>query len=501
MNIKKYLNIKNLFNFTFVFITISIFIIEILNISYGRMPFWYDTARDLLLGLQNINNPTLIGQPTGLPGVFYGPYWIWLLSLLELINKSPRFIVFFALLIPYFTLFLYILLKMSKIFSRESSIIIWLLFIISFGKYFSYLWNPHLTPLFLLIFIFLMLQINFQKKDFKNILTAFLTGISLGLSANFSMSIGIGLIISTFIFLILQYIFYFFKFNKINLLNYLILSIIIFSGILITFAPFFLFEFRHGFNQIQSYIYASTHLVTGLNGLSDAQIILSILSLPSKIFLISSILFYIIGISLILILKIKKIKLKNISEIELRLLLLLVVISFCVLCVYVLSKNPIWEYHFIGFEIIFLLFLGVFINRHIVLKLAGLISVIILFIFKIFNFTFTDSVVFDESLKSKEIAVNTIIKDANNQNFTVFAFSPSIYTFEFDYLFKNRNLNNLNDLNKINPEIVYIIFEKNKLYDIKGFIESKTDSKKYQTTKTLKTSNGTLIYRREFKVN
>ena len=69
------------------------------NIIQGNIPFWFDNARDFLLALGNLEKPTLIGPPTGIPGVFYGPYWIWLLSIsfyeryqrTNLINNDRKF--------------------------------------------------------------------------------------------------------------------------------------------------------------------------------------------------------------------------------------------------------------------------------------------------------------------------------------------------------------------------------------------------------------------------
>jgi hypothetical protein len=54
-------------------------VINLYPIIVGNIPFWYDPARDMLSAWDNLHKLTLIGSTSGIPGIFYGPYWIWLL--------------------------------------------------------------------------------------------------------------------------------------------------------------------------------------------------------------------------------------------------------------------------------------------------------------------------------------------------------------------------------------------------------------------------------------
>src|SRR3989344_5586868 len=95
-------------------ITLSIllpFFLFLNNIINGSIPFWFDPARDLLMALDNLKKPTLIGPPSGIPGIFYGPYWIWMASFSLIFSKDPRFTAVLVSFLPYFTVFPYILFR------------------------------------------------------------------------------------------------------------------------------------------------------------------------------------------------------------------------------------------------------------------------------------------------------------------------------------------------------------------------------------------------------
>ena len=105
---------KRLNKIIFSLIFILPFLASLKDILTGIIPFWYDPARDFLLALENLKKPTLLGPPTGIPGIFYGPYWIWLISIGMIFSKNPRFIVFLIQTLPYFTIFPLVLYKLTK---------------------------------------------------------------------------------------------------------------------------------------------------------------------------------------------------------------------------------------------------------------------------------------------------------------------------------------------------------------------------------------------------
>src|SRR4051794_6663508 len=101
----------------------------IFDLYYKTIPFWYDPARDFLLALDNQKKLSLIGEPSGIPGLFYGPYWIWLISLALYFSHDPRVVQFLILTLPYFVVFPLILWKLRSVFDTKIIIALWSLFI------------------------------------------------------------------------------------------------------------------------------------------------------------------------------------------------------------------------------------------------------------------------------------------------------------------------------------------------------------------------------------
>lgn len=498
------INAKHILLGCLVIITSVVFITSLSDIVLGRIPFWYDPARDLLLGLDNHLKPTLIGQPTGIPGVFYGPYWIWVLSLIQYISLDPRVVALAVLLIPYFVLFLFVLMKFKKVLGLEACIIIWLLFIVSFKNYFTSLWNPHLLPLFLVFSLYVLIRIDFRRFGISSLLKTALAGFLVGLTANFSMSFGLGIIVGTFVYLFLIFIYHFFqkKESPLRLIrDYAVFILFLTLGLFISFGPFLLFEMRHGFNQIDSLIRASTSSVVTQTGMMDKEIILTFLNIPEKIFKIPSALFYSLVLLALIFTKQRLVGLRKLSEDEVKLILVLFSLTFSTLFIYLISKNPVWDYHFIGFEIIFLFLIGILINRSQYFKKVGILVIVVIGAGFILNSlgSIRDKTILTDSLRAKEDVTENIYADTDKQKFLVYAYNPSIYTFDYDYLFKwySKGKNYLQPVADLSQaKNIYLIFAQSYYYDIEGFTQSKTPSLKYKTTRTWKSADNTLIIKR-----
>src|SRR3989338_476175 len=90
------------------------------SVLTGSIPFWFDPGRDLMLASDNLHKLSLIGPPSGIPGFFYGPYWIWLLSLGMLFSRDPKIIAIIVLTIPYFVIFPFALYKLSQLLDKTT---------------------------------------------------------------------------------------------------------------------------------------------------------------------------------------------------------------------------------------------------------------------------------------------------------------------------------------------------------------------------------------------
>ncbi|KKR32339.1 MAG: hypothetical protein UT63_C0046G0004 [Candidatus Gottesmanbacteria bacterium GW2011_GWC2_39_8] len=526
---------KKFFTFVILFSVALPITIALRDIFSGSIPFWYDPARDLLLALDNLRKPTLIGPPTGIPGLFYGPYWLWLLSLILLVSRDPRFITLFVQALPYLILFPLLLSKFGKDIFGKIWILLWLFFFISYKPYITSLWNPNLVPLFFLVLLYLVTKVDMKIKNLKIL---FAMGFVNGLMVNFHVSFSLGIFIGLILFITINMFV-----NRCHcdpptggevaakagsrcggtiptvktknlrdrhahtsLAMTMILSLFksyffLFSGLLLTFVPFFLFEIRHGFMQIQSlsktFFFATFYhsAVVGQTGLKPYQIVSEFFSVPSTLLHTSNnviaLFSFLIIIALYFKLKEKKLSFQDKEE---KLLLFLFLCTTSVLFVFLSSKNPVWSYHFIGVEIIFILLIGILANKINWLKYLLIIWIIVL------GFSETRNILSSlnrnpytvPSLVTKEYIVDTIYRDAGNTPFSVNVYSPAIYTFDFDYLFKWKQ----NSVLLLDSKTIYLIIPDTKESVRKDFINYKTPDKIYSTIKTWQIPDGTWIVKR-----
>jgi hypothetical protein len=506
MKLQKYL--------TILLLTLSlIFPLVIIahKIFSGDIAFWYDPARDFLLARDNLHKLTLIGPTSGIPGFFYGPYWIWLLSFGLFFSQDPRIVIFLVSTLPYFILLPFLLWKFKKMFGVVTITILWLLFMFSTGmNYASSPWNPHPAPLLFVLLIYLIIITDFQEKGKSKYLKATAIGIVTGLIINFHISFGIGITFGTFIFLFLYNTARVLRKKKhenvnVMLKNYILPILCSIGGVIFIFLPFLFFELRHGFNQIQTAItvFTTKGSVVSLKGLSDSLIIqnyFDTLSSLLKLPLMYCFIFLILATAII-IYKYKNNKIKFSLQ-EIKLLLYLLTTSMTVLVVYLTSKNPVWSYHFIGVEIFFLFLIGIIISKIMFLRIILLVyicSTIALQIPGIIT-SFNRNPVAGVALASEVSLVKNINQDANGKPYTVFAYSPSIYIYEYTYLFDwlaQKDVPYDPGMVTKKEDTIYLIIPSSKPEIEEDFIKNKTPNKEYKTTKKWNIAGETSVLKRE----
>lgn len=401
-------------------------------------PFWYDNARDLTKAWENLHDPALIGPPSGIQGIFYGPYWIWALSVSTFFSKDPRLAVFLVGILPYFVVFPVLLYLFKKVIKKPALIVLWTFFIFNIGiGYATNLWNPHLAPLLLLLAVYLLSAIDFSLSNLRSLILFFLTGISAGLIINFHISLGLGVALGIGLFFLASMLVQ----KKGNAFaSYLKQLFCFILGLLITFFPYMLFEFRNGFMQSKTFynaIFGSSNLV-GMEGLSQGSIILLYLGRAGDLLGLNGWILYIAILLSIFILIFGLVKRKvSLSERESKLLLILVCVSAGILGLYLLARNPVWAYHFIGVEIIFLLFFALVISKFKILMFSFLLFASFLFWMRTFTFyqIYSNNRISDSSLSFKIETVKKILEDSKGKEFSFYAYSPSIYIYEYSYLF------------------------------------------------------------------
>lgn len=501
------MNYKNLSIFILILAYLIPLVITLYSIFTGSIAFWYDPARDLLAGLANIEKLTLIGPTSGIPGLFYGPYWIWMLSLALLISQDPKIASLIVAALPYFLILPFIFFALSRVVGKKVAVIGWLLFMLSYGKYSFQLWNPHPAPLLVFVLITLIVFLPENFKSYKDYLYMIITGFVAGLLIQFHISFGIAVVSGVYLCFLLSFLFtlHKVKHKKDVVIKNIKTLILITSGILFSALPFFVFEIRHGFGQITTIIntLTSPDSVVGVTGISNNEIILyfflrfaALINLPLSIS---------IGLGLIILLffayqlKQKKI---HLSVKELRLLLTTVIIGLTVLFVYLTSKNPVWDYHFIGVEVLFVLLCMLVISKSKILTYIGGILAVLVTVVAVNNFvtTLSSDPIELTSLATKEHIVNRVFDDAKDSNFALIAYNPAIYTFDYDYLSQwiaEKNNREIPATDSKSAEVVYIIIPPNTSQAItEDFLNYKTPNEVFRTVEVWEIADGSTVYKR-----
>jgi len=461
-------------------------------LSKGYIALWYDPARDLLEASNNLHKLTLIGPTSGIPGIFYGPYWIWLLSFGLIFSKNPVFVILITATIPYFILFPLLWFRFTRFFGFTATTLGWLFFIMSTGKiYASALWNPYSAPLFALGVIYLLIISNLSKVTKRQLLISTVIGLLLGLTLNFHISFGIAFTFGVFLYVAIDGIMNVLK-NKKHTKQilrtrfiYLLLTLL---GLGFTFIPTLIFEWRHGFHQMQTLIQTLTQygVVISIKGLSQQEIAQSffetfakILSLPNHwgLFLI----LFLVSIFAILV-KVRKITLNNDDK---KILTILSCIIFGIVSIYLTAKNPVWAYHFISVDIIFLLLITFILSKIKLLNAFAFLWIVVV-LFNTYHIFFQVSKHTSlEEYNTKKAAVISISQDANNQNYSVYAYTPSIYNYDYSYLFQWLTQKNVpyDPSENTHTKLVYIIVPIQKNALITDFINYRGSEKEYRTEK------------------
>lgn len=478
-----------------ILVIICPLIIPLRTLAIGNIGFWYDPARDFLLALNNLQKFSLIGPPAGIPGIFYGPYWIWLLSVSLLFSKDPQWVVFLVLTVPYFIISPIIIFLFRKVWGYTGSFIAWILFVFSSVSIYAVNpWNIYPAPLLFLIVLFIFTFLDFSKKSKSTKYLLFSAGVLSGLIINFHISFGVGVMLGNLLFLLLYF--------------RSIFSILLFlAGAILTFAPFFVFEFRHDFSQIKvlSSTIMSDYAVVGLKGFSKELIMKSFFDQGAKVMRIPS--NYFAGVLtatvayLAFISKKEKIKFQ---QTEKRMIAYLLMVGASILTVYISSKNPVWAYHFIGVEVIFIFLITLIVSKNKILQKIMLtwISIITAIAFSNFYIDITRSASVDPtSLAAKKNVVKVINEDSSGQDYAVFAYSPSIYQYDYAYLFtvNTRQFVPFDPgQNSKDSKLIYLIVTNKNDDKQVDFISYRTPGNKYKTIKEIKTKEGIVIIKREF---
>lgn len=517
MKIKKEKSLKGKFSsFKIVKYCIWLFILglpaylPLRSLKSGMIPHWFDTARELLSGLENLEKIRLVGNQGGIPGIFYGPHWTWLVSLVQIFNKDPVVITTFVLFIPYFVLLPFLFYKLKPVFGTLIIASLWLIFILKYNPNSVHLWHIHLAPVIFLGLIYTLISINWPKITRFDFVLMFLAGFLASFLIFIHMSFGSVIFLAVCIYFGINILYAkFAKLNQKKVSHFPVFQSfgVFISGFILCSSPFIIFELRHGFLQTktivnvltQSFVYHSA--VVGQVGLSQAQIWDKFIALPIDILQLPHNLVYTWWFSLALLVGYwwGQNKLKF-SLLQKHLLLLLGLCILALFVVYILSKNPIREYQFLGTEIIVILLIGLLAAK------SRIFAFLILFWVSWIYFSTirsaltvsTPSPLSLPTLNAKKYIVESIYQDASHQTFGVFAYSSAIYTFDYDYLFKwlGQDIYHFEPKQTANENIVYLIIPNTAEAIKVDFIHYRTPDMEFKTEKEWQIPEGTSVVKR-----
>lgn len=207
--------------------------------------FTYDVGRDMLAlwDIVYFHKITLIGATTGLPGIFYGPWWYFLLTPFFIIfSGNPQGIALTmgligtASIIPGYFLGKrlggkFLGLAIAGLISISPNLI----------SLAAQIWNPNIAPFFVILILLLLSRIYLSDKKEKSkyyFLLGFLLAFNADLEIVFGLLLSIGIVLSL-IFTLKR---------KISLKNIVFLV----SGGIVVLSPRIFFELRHQFLMTKS---------------------------------------------------------------------------------------------------------------------------------------------------------------------------------------------------------------------------------------------------------
>jgi len=399
--------------------------------------FTYDVGRDMLAlsSIVHLHKIPLIGATTGLPGIFYGPWWYYLLTPFYIIfSGDPRGIALTMSLIGILTMLLSFFVG-KKIGGITLGLIFASVFSVS-GTMIalsSQIWNPNIAPLFVVLILLILYKI-FEKNKKNKVFLYFPLGVLLALSID--IEIVYGLLLSTGIILSLLLIR-----RKLNLKSLIFFAL----GGIIVIAPRIIFEVRHQFLMTKALV---TFLLSGssshnfpaiFSNLIDRINILfsqfaSAIAVDNKLLAGLEIVFVVFAIALFY--KRSDVIIKNFIKVSLTVILIFLVgITF--------FSHDIWPHYLVGLPVFYLLLFAIAVYlfaKNFSVKLAGLIALLVFLInlnpyslMQSFNKPLWEG---DASVYRNQVAIiDYVYKEAAGKPFKYVVYTPPLYDFTYQYLF------------------------------------------------------------------
>lgn len=451
---------KNWSIFLLVFFVFFGFYLRVGGVISNSFAFTYDVGRDMLEVqkiVQDLDIP-LIGQTTGLGGLYYGPWWYYFLTpSFFLSGGDPQMVAFFMVMIGMSTVILGY--YFGQITSGRGFALLLASFL-SFSKvmvgYSIQIWNPNIAPFFLVLLLICIFKE--PRKHKINIIRNILIGFILGLLLDAEIVFGVLLIAGVSLSYMIVQRRKFFSVDKLLML----------FGFLITLFPRVVFEFRHNFIMTKSLFMEKSEEQQIFNFFDFFNV------LPDRIyvFLVQIgdtfglsfyySLFFSLLIVFILILCRKKIK-----KIEKKILLFSAIILAVFLFGSSLFARAVWGHYIVGLPVIYIAIVSISL---LALIRSYRVTGIILTILLVFICVRPPEVV--KALqnpnwegnaavyKNQTAVIDYVYKKANGRNFNYIVYTPAVHDYPYQYLFSWYGKNKYNYMPAKNTEhLLYVIIE------------------------------------------
>lgn len=398
--------------------------------------FTYDVGRDMLKVSEIVNQHKLllIGFTTGLEGVFYGPWWYYILSFpFFLSSGDPQFIAGFIALTG-IAVVAHLYLFGKKLENAGFGLI--LSFLAGFSTALiglsSQIWNPNIAPLLIVISLFIIYRFIHKPTA----LDFFLYGVISCLLIDTEIVFGILLLTGSVLGLLLI--------SRKSVLKKR--SLFFIPGILLILAPRIIFDIRHDFlmtNNLLKMLFSqketlSSNLFSTIPGKLDIfyGLYADTLTGGSKVATL---------ILLIIIILFTVLYYKKFSAVAKKFLLLSIIIVSTFVTGILFFSHDIWPHYLVGLPVYFCLITAIplyYGTRYIKFgKIYLILILIMLFWINIKPIQVIsdlqkpiwegDSAVYRNQLA----VVDYVYKQAKGKPFNYIAYSPAVFSYPYDYLF------------------------------------------------------------------
>lgn len=453
--------------FVYVLLGLTLFLAFFLRVYRidKLLGFYFDQGRDALVIWDLIHSHKffLIGPTTGLPGIFRGPYYYYLIAPFYLLGKgNPVWPSLFLSFTTVLAIALVYYLGKTAV-NRSTGLMAAILASFSFYIVTSSRWLSNPTPMMLLSVIMLWAMFAaLERKKWSWPVISIVYGLSLfsfGSSGEFFYT-----------FSLLIFFVWIIKRQSFGEKSSLDIKTVILSGILffLTFAPLIFFDLKHDhillhnftstFGGEKSFIMPTQYLLQ-----NRTQFYLNLF--PRIIFHsftnLENICLLVLVLGFFLFLK------NFIKNPKIRVVLLLIISPIIGLYFYQGNYTVLYEYYFTGYFLPFLLMVGIIVGQFWRFKITKLLVLIFLYLFLVnnkdpINYILSDNSMGPESISfiNQKQAIDWVYKDSAGKNFNVDVYVPPVIPYAYNYLFDwlgTYKYQKLPDTNQVS--LLYTLYE------------------------------------------